>query len=112
MYELKGTIKKIFDTQTFGSGFTKREFVVTTDGEYPQPIRFQVVKDKVAMLDKLREGERVVVKFDLRGNEYKDRFYVDLNAWKIDREDGAQDAPPLDHEPDFIGNEDEDDMPF
>ena len=34
--ELGGRIKVIFDTQTFDSGFKKREFVVTTQEQYPQ----------------------------------------------------------------------------
>ena len=42
-YELAGTIKVIMDTQTFGSGFTKREFVVTdSSGRYPQEIKFEL----------------------------------------------------------------------
>ena len=35
-FEVEGTLKVIMDTQTFGSGFTKREFVVTVgDDRYP-----------------------------------------------------------------------------
>ncbi len=35
-YELTGKIKLIQDEQTFASGFTKREMVVTVDdGRYP-----------------------------------------------------------------------------
>ena len=29
-------------------------------------------------------GDDVAVSFDLRGNEYKEKYYVDLNAWKVD----------------------------
>ena len=34
--ELQGTVKKIFDTQTFASGFQKREMVLLTQEQYPQ----------------------------------------------------------------------------
>ena len=51
-YELEGKIKVIQDAQTFGSGFTKREFVVIVeDGKYPQEINLELVQDKVSLLD-------------------------------------------------------------
>ena len=84
MYEATGKLKVIFDTQTFPSGFTKREFVVTTgDENYPQDLKFEIIKDKCAWLDKFEQGQDVTVHFDIRGNEYKDKYYVNLNCWKI-----------------------------
>ena len=32
-YEIKGKVKLLADTQTFGSGFKKRELILTTDDE-------------------------------------------------------------------------------
>lgn len=84
MYEAIGKLKVKFDTQTFPSGFTKREFVITTgDDNYPQDIKFELIKDKCAWLDNFQEGQEVTVNFDIRGNEYKGRYYVNLNCWKI-----------------------------
>jgi hypothetical protein len=84
MYEATGTIKVIFDTQTFPSGFTKREFVVTTgDSQYPQDIKFELIKDKCSWLDNFQQGQDVTVSFDIRGNEFKGKYYVNLNCWKI-----------------------------
>ncbi|MBT8043441.1 MAG: DUF3127 domain-containing protein [Verrucomicrobiae bacterium] len=91
MYEATGKIKVIFDTQTFPSGFTKREFVVTTgDENYPQDIKFEMIKDKCSWLDKFEEGQVATVHFDIRGNEYKGRYYVNLNCWKILQGDGKK----------------------
>ncbi len=85
-FDIEGTIHKIFDTQTFSSGFSKREFVVEVpDGNYTQHIKFEAVKDKAAMLDGVSVGDSVKVTFDLRGNEYKERFYVNLVAWKLEK---------------------------
>ena len=40
-YEMTGTVKVIMEAQTFQSGFSKREFVLTVeDGKYPQDIAF------------------------------------------------------------------------
>ncbi len=101
MYELTGTIKRLFDTQTFPSGFTKREFVVTTEDRYPQDIKLSTVKDRIGILDGVREGDRVTVGFYLRGNEYKERFYVDLDAHVIRAAavPEAEDGPPPDEPP-------------
>ncbi|MFT5883317.1 MAG: hypothetical protein ACI9FG_001830 [Crocinitomicaceae bacterium] len=84
MFEISGKIKLIEETQSFSSGFTKREFVVTTgDSKYPQDIKFEIVKDKCSLLDSYSPGQDVSVNFDVRGNEYNGRYYVNLNCWKI-----------------------------
>lgn len=96
MYEASGKIKIIFATQSFPSGFTKREFVLTTgDENYPQDIKFELIKDKCEWLDKYSDGQDVTVSFDIRGNEYKDKYYVNLNCWKIQsaQSDGGSQAP-------------------
>ena len=100
MYEATGKIKTIFETQTFPSGFTKREFVLTTgDENYPQDIKFEMIKDKCSWLDKFQEGSEATVSFDIRGNEFKGKYYVNLNCWKLQGGDeggnsgGQQSAP-------------------
>ncbi len=89
-YELQGIIKQIYPPQTFASGFTKREFVVTTDQErYPQDIKFEVVKERCTLLDKFAEGARIKVAFDIRGSEFNGKYYVNLNAWKVQPAEGG-----------------------
>ena len=84
MYDATGKLKVIFDTQTYPSGFSKREFVVTIgDANYPQDVKFELIKDKCTWLDNFQQGQDVTVSFDIRGNEYKDKYYVNLNCWKI-----------------------------
>ncbi|HAV14176.1 MAG TPA: hypothetical protein DCX06_11895 [Opitutae bacterium] len=113
MYELNGTVKEIFEEKTFGSGFNVREFVVTTDADkYPQDICLQCVKEKVEMVNKLNKGDKVKISFDLRGREYQGRYFVNLNAWKVESAGsspaGGDEPPPydpgdevLDEEPPF-----------
>lgn len=94
MYEANGTIKVIFDEQSFPSGFTKREFVVTTEHErYPQDLKFELVKDKCALIDPFNVGQQVAVNFDIRGNEYNGKYFVNLSAWKVQAADGAAATP-------------------
>jgi single-strand DNA-binding protein len=102
MFDITGTLKKLFDEQTFGSGFTKREFVITTEADrYPQDIKFETVKEKIAQLSGLKAGDKVKVFFDLRGREWKESYFVNLNAWKIEAlgADGGTSAPDSDGPP-------------
>jgi len=120
MYELSGTVKLIFDEQTFGSGFNKREFVVTTQNDkYPQEIKFECLKEKVELVDKLKTGDKVKVTFDINGREWNEKYFVNLIAFRIETAGGsgsgsgssaaASDEPPpfdpadeiLDEEPPF-----------
>lgn len=82
-YNLTGTIKVLNDMQTFESGFKKREFVVTTQGEYSQDIKLEALKDNADKLANFKVGDTVVVNFDIRGNEYNGKYYNNLIAWKI-----------------------------
>jgi len=92
--ELTGTVKCIFDEQTFASGFNKREIVVTdSEDKYPQDIKFECLKDKVAQITGLIAGDQVTVTYDLRGNEYNGKYYVSLTAWKIERLGEKRKAP-------------------
>lgn len=89
-FEIEGKMKVIDEVQTFTSGFTKREFVVEVeDGNYPQMIKFECVKDKTSLTDGIEVDDPVKVTFDIRGNEYKERYYVNLNAWKLERQGGG-----------------------
>jgi hypothetical protein len=120
MYEAAGKIKLINDTQSFPSGFTKREFVVTTSNDkYPQDLKFEIVKDKCPLLDAFQPGQEVQVTFDIRGNEYNGKYFVNLSCWKIQAADGAAPAaagpPSTKGEPamdDLRDEDDFDDVPF
>jgi len=115
-YTLTGSIKKIFPTQTFPSGFSKREFVVTSEEDrYPQDIKLDCLKEKEEILKGFKEGDQVTVHFDIRGREYNGRYFVDLNAWKMESGSGApaQDGPASDPEDTTdYGADGDEDIPF
>ncbi len=126
-FEINGTLKVLEDLQTFASGFTKREFVIEVpDGKYPQMIKFETVRDRIDQLNTLSVGDELKVTFDIRGNEYKGRYYVNLNAWKIESSGGGagaggssqgsapSDPPPSSFDSSFDNETEisEDDIPF
>jgi len=94
--QLNGTIKLIGEKQVFDSGFQKVEFVLTTNDEkYPQDVKFEIVQDKVDDFLKYNKvGSVVDVDFNVRGNEYKEKYYVNLTAWKVFKSQAA--APATD----------------
>ena len=127
--EIQGKITKIFDTQTFGSGFTKREVIVTTQEQYPQPISVEFLQDKVSIVDNLKVGDDVNVSINLRGREWTApdgvvKYFNSIVGWRVEKintqevpaNTGANQANAQKFTPsnDDVTNEDglEDDLPF
>ncbi len=92
--KIEGKIKVISDVQTFDSGFCKREFVVTTSEQYPQDVKLEFIKDKCELLDAKNVGDNVSVSFNVRGNEYNGKYYVNLQAWRIEGAEAPQPITP------------------
>ena len=42
--KINGKIKVVMEQQSWDSGFTKREFVITTAEQYPQDIKLECIK--------------------------------------------------------------------
>jgi len=106
---VKGKIHKIMDTVVFESGFQKREFVIETLSEYPQMIKFDILKDKVNILDSYKEGDLVESYYNINGNEYQGKYYVNLTCWRLNKEEG-QTAPATESKVQVVA--DDDDIPF
>lgn len=81
--KIKGKVKVIMDTETFDSGFSKKEFVITTDEKYPQDVKLELIKDKTDLIDPYKVGSDIEVSFNVRGNEYNGRYFVNIQAWRI-----------------------------
>lgn len=115
--EIKGKIKKIFETQTFQSGFQKREMVVTTQEQYPQDILIEFLQDKVVLLDAYKVGDDVKVHINLRGKEWVNpegvaKYFNSINGWRIERESAAPVAPVAPTVEESLTEEGDDDLPF
>jgi hypothetical protein len=101
--EIVGNIKMIDETKVVNSsGFRKRDFVVTTDEQYPQHIIINLVQDKCDMLNNFQVGEQVKVHINIRGREWVNpegqvKYFNDISAWKIDKISATNPniAPPV-----------------
>jgi len=93
---LIGTITEIKATEIVSDKFSKREFLVTEIAEqYAQTIPFIFVQDKCSALDTYKVNDQVTVSYNIRSNEHKGRYYVNLNAWRIEKYIGDGGAPAM-----------------
>jgi len=123
-FEIQGKLHKKYDIETKTASFQAREFILLIEeSNYPQYIKFQLTQERCNLIDAYEEGESVKVWFDLRGREWNEKYFTNLNAWKLEKLSEtattgdpdipvAGDWPP---EPDSSTDESgnfEDDLPF
>lgn len=127
--ELQGTVKKLTEIQTFASGFQKRELILLTQEQYPQPISIEFTQDKISLLDQVTEGENVKIGINIRGREWTSpqgevKYFNSISGWRLEKisENTAQEptqttksststATPASQGNPF-SEEEEDDLPF
>ena len=90
--EVTGIIKAKFDTTVVSERFKKRDFVLTVEpgSPYPQHVSFQLVQDKVSLVDNLNVGDEVKVLFNLKGREWvspqgETKYFNTIDAWRIEK---------------------------
>lgn len=89
--EIQGIIKKLGETETFGTnGFRKREVVITTEETYPQHILVEFVQDKCDLLNNYKVGESAKISINLRGREWvspqgETKYFNSIQGWRIEK---------------------------
>jgi len=119
-FTIKGKLVKILNLESgvarSGNPWKKQEFVIETFDQFPRKICFTLFNDKVALLNSVGgEGTTLEVSFDIESREFNNKWYHNLNAWKIEKENprhdgafippvGTDDIPPepLDAQPDDL----------
>jgi hypothetical protein len=94
-FKLNGTVIVKNETQVISDKFKKREFVIekketSPNGyEFVDTIKFQLLQDKCNVLDAIAIGDEVTVSFNVKGNKWekdgKTSYFVNLDAWRIDK---------------------------
>lgn len=92
-FEIEGKLYRKFDTANKTASFQAREFVIEIGGTYPQFIKFQLTQDRCSLVDSYNEGDPIKVHFDLRGREWNEKFFTNLNAWRIEQPAAAESEP-------------------
>ena len=85
-FEIQGKLHKVFPSENKSSNFQAREFVIEVEsGQYSQLIKFQLTQDRCDLIESYSEGEEIQVHFDLRGREWDGKYFINLNAWRLNR---------------------------
>jgi len=93
-FEIEGKLHFIGETEVKGESFRVREFVIETQEQYPQFVKFQLTQDKCDLISQYEKGSMIKVHFDLRGREWQGRYFTNLNAWRLEGASGStEDAP-------------------
>jgi len=85
--EITGIIKIIKETEEVSPTFSKKQIVVTDDGQYPQDLPIDFVQTHISKLDGFSEGQKVKVSINLRGSEYQGKHYLSAQGWAISKVD-------------------------
>ena len=92
--ELSGKLVKKFDEQKISDKFKKREFVVeTSENNFTEQIKFELVQDRTDLIDPYQVGEDLKISFNLKGREWQGKYFVNVQAWRIEKAGGASQTP-------------------
>ena len=101
MLEFKGVVKVKGETVQVSEKFKKRDFVVSSEEQWPQHISFQLNQDRVDSLGNINVGDIVNVKFGLNGREWKNpttgeiKYFNTLVAFSVVKEGTTNQAAPV-----------------
>ena len=110
--------------ETFASGFNKRSFVIAVESNYPYDVCFDLLKDKVRMIDGFNIGDEIKVSFDIKSREYNGKWFTGATAWRVEKVAAGMSSssssgmssppPPAPMSADQLGPAgiEEDDLPF
>lgn len=107
-----------------GNEWKAQEFVIedSTSSQYPRRMCFEVFgADKIEAFN-IQMGQELKVSFDIDANQWQDRWFNRIRAWKVEPATtaapmnaapftGAQ-VPPVQATPDFLSGDAKDDLPF
>lgn len=103
-----------------GNEWKAQEFVIESHDQYPRKMCFEVFgADKIDQFG-IQMGEELTVSFDIDSNQWQDRWFNRIRAWKVERVSaGAPMAtggsvPPAAPSamPEFTSGDAKDDLPF
>lgn len=83
---ITGKLLAVNQEVSVSAKFKKREFVIETKEKYPKKICFQLVNDRVDLIDHYQVNEYIDVHFNLESRDYKGNWYTSATAWKIEKQ--------------------------
>jgi hypothetical protein len=116
--KITGTVQQVLDEasgESRNGPWRKQEFILETEGQYPKPVCIVVWGDNIDQFG-IEQGQRLTASIDIQSREYNGRWYTDVKAWRVERTDEGDGAPPSDPEEPFpepsFDDGDDDGLPF
>ena len=112
MRSITGTVKKILDLEKKGEkGFLVQDVVITTDQKVNPDVKLTFKGDNTDFVEKLQEGYVFEFMINLYCNEWKGKYYNNLDCWGIKQLN--PEAPKKEEAKGFVPVGDEQsDLPF
>ena len=128
--DITGKLVQVMPVQSGTSargGWSKQEFVIETEEQYPKKVCISLWGDKLKDLEGVQQGETITVSVNIESREFNGRWYTDVRAWRIQRAGAgasggsgysqnppANNVPPPTADDSFLGDGSDsvDDLPF
>lgn len=119
--DVKGRVEQILPVQSgtskAGKEWSKQEFIIETEEQFPKKICFTLFGDKLSLISGISAGDEVEVFFNVESREFNGRWYHNINAWRINPVQASAEGPdftPGDIPPPPSGSDEPpvDDLPF
>ena len=112
--ELTGKVTNVLPiengTSKSGNAWQKQNFVIETAGQYPKKVCLQLFGDKVN--ERPAVGDEVKVSFDAESREWQGRWFTQLNAWKVEKQNTQSAATAPQQVAQTETKQADDDLPF
>jgi hypothetical protein len=118
---ITGKVTQILEEQSGTSKngpWRKQDFILETEDRYPKPVCITQWGDDIDAFG-VTVGEHLTAHVDIQSREYNGRWYTDVKAWRVTRDDQPGETPPpvADEpwpDPATAGQDDagDDDLPF
>ena len=82
-FSITGFLKERQDAVQVTEKLLTRTFVIEKDGKYPELYAFQLINDRCDLIDQFPEGDEIEVSFNISCRAWNDKYFTNLNAWKI-----------------------------
>lgn len=107
-YDIEGKVKAIYPKEIKSERFQFREIVLEVqDGAYMQYPKLQFTQDRVDLLDNFKEGDHVLISFNIKGREYNGKYWNTLEGWRIQKDEAEIPVVPPPNPDEVLGKKDD-----
>lgn len=89
MFTVKGNIVEVLGDQKI-SNSVMRSFVITTGGDKPKTMKFDLWNEKASLVENSAIGSVAEVGFDVESKPYNGKYFTNLRAYAVTVEESAK----------------------